>query len=211
MKYKDTRSLFLKKYRYKIALVCPVAGLLRGGNTDHALEQLSGFKLGTARNWWWESRIKTEEDYTYCISLCSEIAKLKDFDIRIEQPTVNIYTNNDKDVKLLERKYKDNIKYICKPNNAVVLEEGTIIMPKIDFDFKITLGSTKHENFAFIEWAEKNDKVKLTKSCIRDLSRNRSWGGTHLYVTGEKTLLLVKMHLGSSISKIQRIIKQVKE
>jgi hypothetical protein len=70
------------------------------------------------------------------------------------------------------------------------------------------MGSTKQEYSTFVEWAEKHPKIKLTKSCIRDLNKNRSWGGTHFYVTGDNNLLMAKMHLGGTISKVQRIIRQ---
>lgn len=211
MQVKETRSLFLGKYQYKIVLVCPTASLLRGADFDGALEALELWRPGDKNTWNWQSRIKTPADYEFCKSLAKDLKKLKDFEIRIEQPNVNIYTNIEKNINLLEKKYSDNVKYISKPGNKTILEVGTIVMPKMDYDYKITMGSTKQENSAFIEWAEKNSKVKLTKSCIRDLGRNRSWGGTHFYVTGDNTLLLTKMHLGSSISKVQRIVKQEKE
>ena len=136
---------------------------------------------------------------------------MQEFDIRIESPAVNIYTNNIKDVNYLIKKYQDNIKYVSKPSEENTLTEDTVVMNKMDYDFRITMGSTREEYTTFIDWAEKNAKVKLTKSCKRDLTRSRSWGGTHFYVTGENNLLLVKMHLGSTISKVQRIIKQLKD
>jgi hypothetical protein len=80
-------------------------------------------------------------------------------------------------------------------------------MTKTNYDFKVTLGKTIKEYSAFIEWAETNKKLKLTKSCKSALNSNRSWGGTHFYVTGEKNLLLAKMHLGGSINKVERIVK----
>ena len=92
-------------------------------------------------------------------------------------------------------------------NGFKTLEENTIILPKINYDFKITLSKTDREHSAFVDWAEKNTKVKLTKTCKRELLRDRSWGGTYFYVTGENNLLLTKMHLGGSINKVERIIK----
>ena len=52
-----------------------------------------------------------------------------------------------------------------------------------------------------------NKKCKLTKSCTSALLRPRSWGGQHFYITGDNNLLMAKMHLGSSIAKVERIIK----
>jgi hypothetical protein len=70
------------------------------------------------------------------------------------------------------------------------------------------MGATKQDYSSFVEWAENHPKVKLTKSCRRDLIRGKSWGGTHFYVTGDNNLLMTKMHLGGTISKVQRIIHQ---
>lgn len=211
MLYKETRSLFLGTYQYKIVLICPAATLLRGGDFDGAIKELAVWTPGDRTSWNWQSRIKTPAEYEYCKSLAKDLKKLKDFEIRIESPQVNIYTNNEKDIAFLEKKYTDSIKYISKPAVGAELEEDTIFMPKMDFDFKITLGATRQEYTAFVDWASVNAKVKLTKSCIRDLNKNRSWGGTHFYITGNNNLLLAKMHLGSSISKVQRIIKQSKD
>ena len=211
MLYKETRSLFLGTYQYKIVLICPAASLMRGGDFDSAITELDLWKPGDRTSWNWQSRIKSPAEHEYCKSLVKDLKKLKDFDIRIEQPQVNIYTNYEKDITFLEKKYAHSIKYISKPAAGAELEEDTIVMPKMDFDYKITLGATRQEYTAFVDWASVNAKVKLTKSCIRDLNKNRSWGGTHFYITGNNNLLLAKMHLGSSISKVQRIIKQSKD
>ena len=207
MIYKETRSLFLGTYQYKVVLICPAATLLRGGDIEGANEQIKDWKWGDKGVWLWQSRLQKPEDLEFCKSLFADLKKIQDFVVRIESPSVNLYTNNEKDVKFLEKKYKDRIKYISKPSNESQLVEGTIVMPKMDFDFKITVGATKQEYTSFVSWAETNPKVKLTKSCIRDLSKTRSWGGTHFYITGENNLLLAKMHLGSTISKVQRILK----
>jgi hypothetical protein len=207
MKYKETRSLFLGTYQYKVVLVCPTASLMRGGDFEGASKELELWNPGDKTNWNWQSRIKTLDEYEYCKSITKDLKKLKEFEIRIEQPNVNIYTNNEKDDTFLEKKYSENIKYISKPLKTSVLEEGVIVMPKMDYGYKITMGATRQEYTAFVDWAETNAKVKLTKSCGRDLSKSRSWGGTHFYITGDNNLLMAKMHLGSTISKVQRIIK----
>jgi hypothetical protein len=209
MKYKETRSLFLRKYQYKIALICPSATLFRGGDIDNAIMELAKIDIKHPEHFsYWASRIKSAEDLEYVRSLCSDFKKMTEFDIRVEQPIINVYTNDIKSVKLLEKKYVDTIKFISKPAEEGTLSSDTIIMNKMDFDYRITMGSTKQEYSTFVEWAEKHPKIKLTKSCIRDLRKNRSWGGTHFYVTGDNNLLMAKMHLGGTISKVQRIIRQ---
>jgi hypothetical protein len=209
MKYKETRSLFLRKYQYKIALICPSATLFRGGDIDNAIMELAKIDIKHPEHFsYWASRIKSAEDLEYVRSLCSDFKKMTEFDIRVEQPIINVYTNDIKLVKLFERKYSDTIKFISKPAEEGTLASDTIIMNKMNFDYRITMGSTKQEYSTFVEWAENHPKIKLTKSCIRDLNKNRSWGGTHFYVTGDNNLLMAKMHLGGTISKVQRIIRQ---
>ena len=209
MKYKETRSLFLGKYQYKIALVCSSATLFRGGDIDNAVIELAKIDLKHPEHFsYWASRIKSAEDLEYVRSLCSDFKKIADYDLRVEQPIINIYTNDIKTVKMFEKKYSDTIKFISKPAEEGTLSSDTIIMNKMDFDYRITMGSTKQEYGTFVEWAEKHPKIKLTKSCIRDLNKSRSWGGTHFYVSGDNNLLMAKMHLGGTISKVQRIIHQ---
>jgi hypothetical protein len=209
MKYKETRSLFLGKYQYKIALVCSSATLFRGGDIDNAVMELAKIDLRAPEHFsYWSTRIKSSEDLEYVRSLCSDFKKITDYDLRVEQPIINIYTNDIKTVKMFEKKYCDNIKFISKPATDGVLTSDTIIMNKMNFDYRITMGATKQEYSTFVEWAENHPKIKLTKSCIRDLHRGRSWGGTHFYVSGDNNLLMTKMHLGGTISKVQRIIHQ---
>jgi len=205
MKYKETRSLFLKKYQYKVVLVCTASSLLRGGDIDGALKELATYEdADSIRN----IRIRNTYDVTYGKSLCLTLKKMYDYEVRVESPTLSIYTNTLADVNKLIKLYEPHIKYVSKPPASNLLTGDTILMPKMDYDYKVTMAATKAENPAFVQWAEQNSKIKMTKSCKRDLLKSRSWGGTHFYVTGDNNLLMAKMHLGGCISKIQRIIKQ---
>lgn len=207
MQYKTTKRLFKGTYQYKIVLVCSGAQWFRSGDMDATLEMLkrvesgeltSGYRLGS----------RASEDLTYAFQLQKQLKKLKDIEIRVESPWVSVYSNSKSDIDSLAKIDITNVKYISSPES--VLEKDTVVMPKMPFEFRITMGKTTKEHLSFIEWAESNPKVKLTKSCKKDLSKDRSWGGTHFYITGEKNLLLARMHLGGSINKIERIIKQIK-
>jgi len=210
MIYKETKSLFLKKYQYKIVLVCPAASLFRGGDFESTLKTLNDVDLAAeqAKPISWVTRLKDPEDLTLSKAICNDLKKMQDVDVRVESPWLSIYTNNAKDMALLVRHYEEHIKYVSRPSNPDSLSDGVVVMPKMDFDYKVTLSATKTEHSAFVQWASTNGKIKVTKSCARDLTKNRSWGGTHFYVTGDNNLLMAKMHLGGCIAKIQRIIKE---
>lgn len=206
MQFKTTKKLFEGIYQYKIVLTCAGSSLFRAGQIDSALTELRSisFENNKVR---YHNHIKTQDDLDYALALATELSKLKDFDLRVESPWISIYTNSLTDINKLVSIGRNHVKYISKPPDNTSLDAGTVIMPKMDFDYRITLGKTIQEHSAFISWAESNKKCKLTKSCIRDLSKTRSWGGTHFYITGDNNLLMARMHLGGSISKVERIIK----
>lgn len=207
MQYKVTNKLFKGIYQYKVVLVVPGSSFFREGDFESTLKSIK--KIGTSFDSVIAKRhsIKSTADLEYASKLSNLLKKLSDIDIRVESPFVSIYTNSKKDVDLLTDLDNARVKYVSKPPEHGPLVSGTVFLPKVNFDYRVTLAKTNNENTTFIEWAENNKKVKLTKSCIRDLKKDRSWGGTYFYVTGDNVLLMVKMHLGSAINKIERIIK----
>lgn len=211
MQYKTTTKLFKGIYQYKIVLVCSGAHFFRSGDMASTLENLQQIDL--VRNTsgipnWRHSLIKTQDDLDYALKLQNALSKQPDIDVRVESPWITVYTNNKKNIDILTKLDKDRVKYVSAPAEKTTLEQNTIIMPKMNYDYRITLGKTIQEHSSFVEWAESNPKLKVTKSAKTDLLKPRSWGGKHFYLTGENNLLLAKMHLGSSIAKIERIIKE---
>ena len=206
MEFKTTRRLFRNTYQYKIVLVCAGSGLFRGVDLTSTLDELKQvtFEKDKLR---FNSHIKSREDLEYAISLATELTNLTDYDVRVEAPWISIYTNRELVIDRLVAIDDTKVKYVSKPDPTANLASGTIVMPKMSYDYRITMGKTTQPNLSFIEWAETSKKCKLTKSCIRDLGKPRSWGGTHFYVTGDNNLLLAKMHLGGSIAKVERIVK----
>ena len=207
MQFKTTTQLFYRKYQYKVVVVCPGAQLFRNG-LGQAFDHLTKVDLESAASKWRTSHIKTQGDLDYAFKLHNTLSTMTDFDVRVESPWISIYGNNKKQIDKITRLDNDRVKYICVPPANVILDSNTIIMPKMNFEYRVTLGKTNQEHGAFIQWAETNKKLKLTKSCKKELSKPLSWGGTHFYITGDNNLLMTKMHLGGSISKVERIIKQ---
>ena len=206
---KTTKSLFKGTYQYKIVLVCSIASAFRSGDMDSTLEQLKKTTIANKSPVWatYQRPPTTQEQLDYAFKLQNQIKKLKDFELRVESPYISIYTNSKVDVNRLIKLDPDKVKYISVPVDGSSLVKDTVIMPKISFEFRITLGKTTQNHSAFVKWAENTTKLKLTKSCRRDLLKDRSWGGTHFYLTGNNILLMTRMHLGGSINKIERVVK----
>jgi len=201
---KETRRLFQGQYQYKAVLVCPAAGWFRGRNVSEALDKIKENGIGAHKNPF--NKVKTPEDFDYCMKLARSILKMSNFNIRVESPFISFYTNNRQDIDLLTKLDTERVKYISIPSGTV--EMNTIIMPKIDFDFRVTLGKSNKPQDSFVEWADANSKIKLTKGCKSQLLRSVSWGGSYFYVKGEKQLLMAKMMLGGSINKVETIVKK---
>lgn len=203
---KETVSLFANKYKYKIVLVCPAAGWFRGNKLDYALEKLTEVKESGKYPPWF--KIRTKDDLDYCFNLQQLMSNLVDYELRIESPLINFYTNTASNLEKLAALDENRVKFISLPNKTVSnLEKNTVIVKKLDYKYKAHLGATREEYSSFVTWCENNNKIRLTKSAKRDLSKSRSWGGSYFYVKDDNALTIVRMFLGSNIVKLETVIK----
>ena len=196
----------MNKYKYKIVLVCPVASWFRGNDLAFVASKLIDLADPEQHPVW--LKIKTPKDLEYCKTLHNVMFKLSDYELRIEHPLINVYTNVSVNLEKLAVIDPDRVKYISIPNKSnPELANNTVIVKKLDFDYKIFLGKTKQNHTNFVEWSKNNKKIKLTPTAKRSLSRNTSWGGSYFYVKGDQTLTMVRMFMGESIAKIESVIK----
>ena len=202
---KITNRLFNNKYQYKVVLVCGGASYFRDRDFDQIRQRLALFKF--EEHYYKNAGIKNQEELDWTLKLLTCLQSLKDYTVRVEQPFISIYTNTKKDVDKLIKLESSKVKYISIPPTNNTLTENTIITSKLDFDYRITLGKTTREHSAFVDWASNNKKLRLTKSCIKELRKNHSWGGTYFYITGDNNLLMARMHLGEAINRVDRLVK----
>ncbi len=205
IRIKDTNSLFSDKFQYKIVIVCPVASYFR--NADFSQVKLKLDLLNQGQKPFW-IKIKGPDDIDFCYKILDSLVKYQDFNIRVEQPYLNYYTNDTKAIEELAGIDPSRISYISMPNkNNPSLQQRSVILKKIDYDYKVFLGKTTQSYGSFLTWTKDNDLVKLTKRAKNDLSKNRSFGGSYLYVKNEKAMTLVRVFIGSCISKVETVIK----
>jgi hypothetical protein len=200
------------KYQHKIVLVSSLAVCFRSRDIDSILGHLKKkdveFQLNPKDNSAYyrsPSSKVTVDDFEFAYQLHKKLSTMEDYSLRVESPWISLYCNNKKDIDAIIRFDSDRVKYYSSPDEDLAV--GTIIMPKVPFDYRVTMGKSNQPQQAFISWADSNSKIKLTKSCRRDLQKPASWGGTYFYINGDNMLLMAKMHLGGSITKIERIIR----
>lgn len=202
---KDTVSLFSNKYQYKVVIVCPTANYFRTFDYATTKLKLELVKEGKKPVW---LKLKSPEDIAYSLQLAEVISRQTDYNIRIEHPYINFYTNDTQAVEQLANLDPSRTLYISIPNkNNPGLSKDTVICKKIDHKYKVFLGKTTQNYSHFVTWTQSNNKVKLTKRASKDLSRDRSFGGSYIYVRDEKSLTVVRMFIGACITKVESVIK----
>jgi len=211
MLYKTTTKLYRGIYPYKIVLLSAIASSFRGNQLDLIYQNLLKVRIAPNNKSLLighRNLTKTQNELDYAFKLYNVIKDFTNIELRVESPYITVYTCDQNQINNLIAIDKDRVKYVSLPPVDTVLDKNTIISPKRDYDYKVTLGRTTTNHNAFINWAENSNNLKITKSCKTCLSKDKSWGGTHFYVKGEKNLLMAKMHLGGSIAKIEQIVKQ---
>lgn len=203
---KYTTRIFCKKYRYKIVLKTKGCGWFRSNNLDMVTTNLA-LQDDNKKPPWIAALSKQERLY---VSKLHKILKSSDdYEIRVENPLLSLYTNTKSLVETLANLDVDSVKYVSypKPGSEELLENSYVITKRLDFDYKITMGRTRQNFTSFVDWCNGKEKVRLTKRAIKDLSKDHSWGGYYFYVKDDKTLTVVKIFLGSHIQSVEKVTK----
>jgi hypothetical protein len=206
---KETTTLFAGKYNYKIVLVCPAAGWFRSKKYAFTRSKLDEIAPSHYTDKW--AKIKSDKELNFCYKVLNALENFNDveYDTRVENPFISVYTNNKTYVEQLAGIDEDKIKFVCLPSkNIKKLDPGKVVVKTLDYDYKVFLATIKNkDNSSFLNWIKDNNKVRVTKRCIKDLKQTYSWGGSYFYVKDAKTLTMVKMFLGSDISRVEQVIK----
>jgi len=203
---KRTKKLFDNTYKYKAVIVNVFAGYFRGNNIQFVQEKLKGVKKTGMLPIW--AKTATEKDINFSLELGKTLSKMTDYSIRVENPVISFYTNNEQDLKAVTDLDPDSVKYISLPERQQSMEKDTVYVKKLDYGFKITMGRTTQSHSNFLQWCQANPgKIRMPKRCFADFAEDHSWGGGYFYVKDDKTLTMVKMFLGNSVARVDRVVK----
>ena len=196
----NTDKLFQGKYRYKVVIKSGLAGWFRGGN-------LSKINL-LVENGDFYSKNATAQEKTFARKLHDFLTQVDDWQIRVETPYISIYLNDVKDLESLVKLASTRVKYVSipAPNSETKLISQSILVKKLDLDYRVTVGSTNQNYISFVNWCLGNPKIRLPKRAMKDLSKDYSPGGGYFYVKDAKSLTMVKMFLGRTITKVENVV-----
>ncbi len=198
---KATTKLFHNKYKYKIVLLSKVAKWFRGNNLAHVKLLANHAQVQQGK--------LTKNDIDFAIKILTTLGTMDDYTLRVENPFLNVYTNTDDNILKLSKIDVSKVKFVClpAPNTESLLNEDSVIVKKLDFDYKVTMGRTNNSFESFVNWTKNNPNIKISKKAIKELTRDYSFGGYYFYVKGEKNLTLVKVFLGSNIQAVSNCVK----
>jgi|688.fasta_scaffold174818_2 hypothetical protein len=200
MLIKTTKKLYKGKYQYNIVLVCAFSVVFRGNDLNVTARKIDNEEKLVDTKWAWKNPL----EFAYAKELYNMLITMDDFSIRVESPTITCYTNNYSDIIALREIDISKVRRISVP--MVTLTEDSVYMPEIDYEFRVTIGGTKHQYLDFLEWADAIDKLRITNSCREMLSQRSSYGGGHFYVNGENMLLMCRMQLAGINLTVHRIV-----
>lgn len=209
MQYKETTKLYQGKYQHRIVLVCYGAGMFRGGNLNTIFKRLSEVEVGPP-SYSWQTYpppvpVRNQADLNYLFDVYSCLSRMEDFTVRVENPWLSIYTNDEKDIRALRLIDSTRVKAIYQP--AAQLEEG-VCVSSLPYDFKVFVKPNDAGHDSFIEWAESNDNIKLTKSVVHSLKGFRRSNQSYFYVSGDKNLTMARIYLGGLVKRVDRIVRR---
>lgn len=202
---KYSTKLFQNKYKYKVVFTTGVAGWFRGSDAEKIQKHYDNC------DGYYYARNASTSDKEHANKLAKELSTIenKDWQARVETPFVSIYLNTEKDLETVVKHCKKRIKYveIPDPNSENKLSEGIVLVKNLDFAFKVTVGSSNQCHVNFVQWCQNNTKIRLPRRAKRDLSKDSNPGGGFFYVKDDKTLTMVKMFLGRTITKVENVVR----
>ncbi len=199
---KQTIRLFSRKYKYKIVLLSRAASWFRGNDFNNVKKNFGVANLGSMK--------LTTNDLLYAQKLLVAFSSMSDYIIRVESPYINFYTNNELDIEKLAKIDSEHVKYVClpTPGSESLLDDKKVLVKNLDYAYKINMGRTRSNHSNFVTWCEdKEDRIRLTKTAKKSLSKDQAWGGYYFYVRDDKTLTMVKMFLGEGINAVESVVK----
>ena len=201
--YKVVHSdrLYQGKFKYKLVISSSLSSWFRGGD----LAKVD--KVLVTGDYYSKNASVLEK--TYVKTLCDFLKNLDDWQVRVETPNLSVYLNSPKDLESLVKLSSHRVKYVSipDPDTESKLVSKTILVKNLEFDFKVTLGSTRQNYSSFVNWCADNPKIRMPKRAVKDLSKNYSHGGGYFYVKDAKSLTMVKMFLGSTITRVEHVVR----
>lgn len=211
----ESNKLFYNKYLYKFVFRNSLATIFRDKNFNCAKEVLDelyhrsekGMPLVRSTGY----RQFTIEPHIFyeCVTIYHELKNTNvDYKIRIEHPSVHVYSNDKSWLLLFATKISDPISFAAPPKELIkhVVPNTIIVDENTGYDYKVTFGDYNIDP-GFNTWLDKNeDKVKMGVVCRDAIRESLHCANYYFYVRDERVLNLIKLMIAPSIRRIDKLV-----
>jgi hypothetical protein len=219
LKQIETTKLFYGEYAYRLGVRTSLSRIFRDKNFNFAKRKLDE----------WANEIKQGiqpfvspynkhsplaiSEINFGFRLLNEFQKAPSkYTYRIEQGTINIFSNNKPWLKEIQSHFKDRIESFAEPKTeehcSLLLSKKKVeITNKKNFKYKVYLRWTGKTYPNFGTWCERNKKlVELTPTLYRSLKEpNTDINGRYFYVSDDYTLTIVNLFISDAIRSVSEL------
>ena len=215
MKQYETTKLFYDRYKYKVVMLNSLGHIFRGLDMPAARAKLdylqrlydsqeqlvlpSGFRLHPV----------TLEVFLENKRLYSQFNKQQDYKVRVERTLLTVYSNDKHWLRALSKIAESPLEFWSPRSECEdIISEANVIITRCpqDYEFKVTLGSSRHVDPGLASWIRANpDKAKASEACLARIERKSNTRGQYFYARDQKVLQLITL----MIDKIGRVDKLI--
>lgn len=211
----ETTKLFYNEYKYKLVIRNQLAHLFREKQfslTKTHLDKLQqDFENGRRLILQRYLRQDTVDvaDFQEAQILFNELTQRDDYKLRVENPRMQIYSNDKTFLEKLVHKLRFCLEY-WEPSSELLIENNTVVLSRpMPFEYRVTLKSRTNRDFA--RWYESNkSKVKIGRVCLEEIQKGGYTNGLYFYVRNERILNLIMIIIGNNISRIDKVVYKQK-
>jgi hypothetical protein len=195
---------------YKVAIALELASDFRNNDYKKTEDTLINYDLEFSKGnveiikYLWKRINKSQvADAKQVLSI---LVEHPDHNIRVENRTLNVYTNELTLINRLIDLDKDRVENLSKPvndkiKNYLLSNKNKIISLKYKHKYKITINPLGSAADNFIEWAEKMpDKLQLFKPAYRTES--------YFYASDLKIVSMCQLFLNGKIRRIDEFVTE---
>lgn len=226
IKFHDTTKQYFGKYLWRLVIHAEAGRLLVDlkNSLEDALEHRKS--VNKSYNYggsWWNNRNGNLDKVDLNLLRSVHDIKIKlsnDMRIRIEEPSIQFYTEDETTLKLIADMLDSKlcIESVSGPKDSAtekLLREGVILRKgDVGYDYKVVLrdgrytSDTKQQVLNYLD--NLGDEVKLSKTCREMLTKPYpSMWGVYFYTNDPKLVTFISLMDTKLVSNIHRVINNV--
>lgn len=219
MKQHETVKLFYNKYAYKIVIRNDLPNIFASSQSkNHARKIIEGLEADHAigENLYiqrWRGLIPvTAAALAEARTIYDSLQMYPDHRIRVEYSySLTVYTNIEPLVNQLVGSLKHSIKEVWRPTPEILKflntnMETVVLKTPVPYEFRVYF-NWNNVDPSFAVWLEKNtDKSRVGTVTLNAIKHSRWLSGNYFYVKNEKVLTIIRMLVGHSIRKVERLV-----